>query len=128
MIRKVLSVLAVGVAVLAVGSPAHAAFPGKDGRIAFTTGLFGVSSVKPDGTDLQELASTGRSAAWSPDGRVIAIDTLRPDSFPPGPPVRLRAIGPKPAWEPSGLDMAFERVSGGIFPFEPRGNYEIFVG
>jgi len=57
--------------------PAHATFPGKNGRIAFsflTSPTSDIYTINPDGSDLQQLtffAATGgtaQSQSWSPDG------------------------------------------------------------
>jgi TolB protein len=71
-----------GIAVLATIStlitPAHAAFPGTDGRIAFVserTGLPQIYSIDPDGTNRRQLTSLRNAAAfdpfWAPDGSSV---------------------------------------------------------
>lgn len=62
-----------------VTTPAHATFPARNGRIAFSperAGAFEVDTVKPDGTDLRRLVqSSGPSdnPDWSPDGSSIVF-------------------------------------------------------
>lgn len=55
---------------LALCSPAAAAFPGANGRIAFS-GPTDIRTANPDGSGLQVLA-TGGEPAWSADGRRLA--------------------------------------------------------
>jgi Tol biopolymer transport system component len=74
---------AVFTAILLLASlPAHATFPGKNGRIAFVQGVGTVSDVftmNPDGTDVRKLTLFGASGgqtccvAWSPDGKQLAF-------------------------------------------------------
>jgi Tol biopolymer transport system component len=77
---------------LALAPPAHAAFPGANGKIAFVRGsttdswneaLFEIYVVNGDGaTGLTRLTnnSVGDTApAWSPDGTQIAFASLRDD-------------------------------------------------
>jgi dipeptidyl aminopeptidase/acylaminoacyl peptidase len=73
------------VAILA--SPAQAAFPGSNGRIAFTSDRDGngnIFSALPDGSGLTRLTTDPRDdaqAAWSPDGRRIAFRSRRDGQF-----------------------------------------------
>lgn len=69
------------IAALFVGAvPAHATFPGTNGRIAFVSdrdGDFDVYSMNPDGSDPIPLTATSgdeRNPSWSPEGRRIAYD------------------------------------------------------
>ena len=77
-----LSRIVCGIAVLATIStwitPAHAAFPGPDGRIAFVseqTGRPQIYTIDPDGTNRQRLTSLRNAAAfdpfWAPDGTSV---------------------------------------------------------
>jgi dipeptidyl aminopeptidase/acylaminoacyl peptidase len=60
-------------AALALAVPAHAAFPGLNGRIVFERGQ--LYTVGPDGTGLQPVTSaSARFGRWSPDGKQIAYD------------------------------------------------------
>jgi dipeptidyl aminopeptidase/acylaminoacyl peptidase len=75
-------------------APAHAAFPGANGKIAFNSAFNGLSTVNPDGTGEAPLdlgapvpyASPGATASsWSPDGSKLLVE--RPTYFnEPGEP------------------------------------------
>ncbi|MDP2660215.1 MAG: hypothetical protein Q8R28_05760, partial [Dehalococcoidia bacterium] len=104
------------VSVLPAGQqrPAHAAFPGRDGKIAFVR-ADGIYVIGADGTGLAKLASNpqiGSRPAWSSDGAKIAFrcassiclmnadGTGRTD---------LQTTGSQPAWSPNGSSIAFVR-------------------
>jgi TolB protein len=86
---SVIAALAASLAVLgATMTPAHATFPGKNGKIAFTHTFFhgqtevgDIYTVEPDGTPLTNLtADTSTSVsegvpAWSPNGTKIAFSS-----------------------------------------------------
>jgi len=70
-----------------VGSaiPAHATFPGKNGRIAFVLGP-DIYTMDPDGSDVRQLTNLGpdNSASWeswSPDGKLIVFSEFPPPDF-----------------------------------------------
>jgi hypothetical protein len=68
----------VAVCVGLMAAPAHAAFPGANGKIAFSgtvAGQTGIHAINPDGTGvamLGALARNGITPAWSPSGSRIA--------------------------------------------------------
>ena len=75
-----LAVLASCAVVLTTVGTVHAAFPGRNGRIAFqsqTSAGLQIFTVRPSGRDLRQITFLGgdaRAADWSPDGRLIAFE------------------------------------------------------
>ena len=61
--------LCVGAFVCMTASLAQAAFPGQNGKLVIDG--YAIETFNPDGSDLTALAS-GRSPAWSPNGKQIA--------------------------------------------------------
>jgi TolB protein len=112
--------------VLLIAGTAQAAFPGVNGRIAFTDIQDGdeeIYAVDPDGTDLTQLTNnTGADfqPAWSPDGTQIAfvrfasagcsteIWMMNADGGDP----QVLACGEKPSWSPDGLQIAYTQSEG----------------
>jgi Tol biopolymer transport system component len=67
---------------LVLAGPAHATFPGRNGRIAFADANTGqLYTINPDGTGLRQVTHVAPSAIasrpdWSPDGRRIAFASI----------------------------------------------------
>ena len=134
-----LSVLLVA-ASLAPAATATAAFPGANGRIAFTC-AGDVCTMDADGTDVARLTDAGATStlngapAWSPDGRRIAFERYGPGPYGQGWAIhvmnadgsgqtRLIEGGRRPAWSPSGHGLVYEcapRALCDFFPASGRG-------
>lgn len=117
----------------AAAGPAHAAFPGENGRLAFSTnadGNFEIYSSNPDGTDRRRLttfAGDEFEPQWSPDGNRLAFARRDSDGYniytmnADGSDARkLTAItnpyltnqaNRAPTWSPDGMTIAYEHVS-----------------
>jgi TolB protein len=96
-------------ALAGAASPALAAFPGANGRIAFDGDRegpdFDIWSVRPDGRGLVNL---------TPDG-----------SHPPGAPGETEYFDAQPSWRADGRKIVF--VSDRPTPFNTEGDNEVFV-
>jgi Tol biopolymer transport system component len=85
-VRPLLTLLVVVGAMLVSAAPAHAAFPGANGKIAYAKSsasggpYYGIYTVNPDGTGQVQLTSSPDSTYyderpdWSSDGTKIAFD------------------------------------------------------
>jgi Tol biopolymer transport system component len=130
---------AAGVLVIALASPAHAAFPGKNGRIAFTVGprdrgeqlSSTIETVLPNGEGRRRVLGTCPAGGcfetfpdWSPSGRRLAFG-LRGGLSEGLAIVRANGTGLRelpqltgpygaPAWAPSGRRLVFPG-EGGLF-------------
>jgi hypothetical protein len=128
---------AVGSLVLVLGAPAYAAFPGKNGRIAFTVQprergeaiSARIETVLPSGRGRRVLGTCPAggcfhlSPAWSPSGRRLAFgvrDTgpterfaiVRANGTGLHPLPQLTGTYAAPAWAPSGRRLLFPREDG----------------
>jgi TolB protein len=117
--------------VLGAGSaPAEAAFPGFNGKIAYSAGG-AILSINPDGTGRTQLTSgqSEHSPAWSPDGQKILfysgrsgnreIYVMNADGSAQTNLTKHAAQDESPAWSPDEQKIAFSS--------NRDGNYEIYV-
>lgn len=121
--RLILSVLICGAVMLVAALPAHAAFPGANGRIAFDTNRTGnweIFSMNFDGSDpvnLTNNAALDQDAAWSPTGDRIAFTSNRDGNDEiyvmnasgalPTNISQNSASDKRPVWSPDGSQIAF---------------------
>lgn len=81
--RSAAAILLITSCLVLVGSAAaHASFPGKNGRIAYTRNFHDIYTIAKDGSDRTRLTTTKRAAVssfWSPDGSKLVFQLNRPD-------------------------------------------------
>jgi Tol biopolymer transport system component len=109
----------VAVALLLLAAPAHAAFPGANGRIAFTDGNR-LLLVNPDGSGLSEISTNSRPVngiGWSPDGSTLAyvesadISFVKPDGTGYRTIARPDGIPHSVSWSPDSAKLVFGGLS-----------------
>jgi len=136
--RSITSQLLISASVMLViaffASPAQAAYPGGNGRIAFASGGFprALATIEPNGSGRTQIVDQGDDPVWSPDGTQIAYTA--PPTLTHGPQlaiVNADGTGPvfptgtadnesQPSWSPDGSKIAFTRFvpDGPFFVFE----------
>jgi Tol biopolymer transport system component len=85
--RRYIGGVAVLAALVCLTATAQATFPGKNGRIAFSSdrsGTLEIYTARPDGSDVRQLTRSGELLSaypdWSPDGRWIVFDRFNPET------------------------------------------------
>jgi Tol biopolymer transport system component len=117
------AVLSIGMALMAtllLTAPAHAAYPGTNGRISFAvcgTSACVVSTMLPNGSRVHHLTS-GLDSDWSPNGQKIAFDDARTGTVEVftmnadgGDMLQVTHMGGpftgQPSWSPDGRSLVF---------------------
>jgi Tol biopolymer transport system component len=135
---SLLAVLGLG---LWAAVPAHATFPGANGKIVMQIGDGAIWTVNPDGTAAAPLEHNccdyELSPAWSPDGTKLALGgahasgccgqspgdiyLMNPDGSDAVDLTNNSADDREPAWSPDGRRIAFLRNLGDIYVMHPDG-------
>jgi WD40-like Beta Propeller Repeat len=124
-------------AALALATPAHAAFPGANGKIA-AVGNDEIWSMNADGTGQVQLTNDSGGSesapAWSPDGSKIAfavsgaIYTINSDgSNGTCLTCSQSPVLGNPGWSPDGTKIAFDRGGGEIWVMNADGSAPMFL-
>jgi Tol biopolymer transport system component len=136
--------LALGIVLAAAAllpAPAQAAYPGQNGRIAFSSDRgatafdFAIWTMAPDGSDLRQLTTPAppffdRVPAWSPDGTHVAFTrgvgsasqvwVVGADGSSATPLTSAEGHNTMPSWSPDGTQIAFASS-------RDHGNWNIWV-
>jgi Tol biopolymer transport system component len=95
--------------------PAHAAFPGKNGKIAFEGKPLSLYTIRPDGSHKRRLTRSGREPAFSASGKRIAFQrrgdiwVMRANGSHKKRLTHGAASDYSPSFSPSGRKLVFAR-------------------
>jgi Tol biopolymer transport system component len=153
--RVVVAFVLLSVLMLVAPGPAHAAFPGQNGKIAFSDSRddpnpsgcgsscnYEIYSINPDGTGVSRLTTNPAYdlfPAWSPDGsKIVFISTRVPAGIytmdANGGNVTFVRSGFDPSWSPDGTKILFvpdggecSVGTGGLWKMNPDGTNQEFI-
>jgi hypothetical protein len=119
--------LVTALALCAIAAPAHAAYPGKNGKLVLLS--CNLHTINPDGTDQQQITFEPpcpniEEPEWSPDGKRIAytqggdVFVINPDgSGRENVTQGAHGAAAAPSWSPDGTQIAYDATT-----VEPLGN------
>ena len=144
------STLVAAAAALACAAPAHATYPGRDGRLLFsvvTDAGVQIQTVRENGRDRRQITHVAGDAVhpdWSPDGRAIVFGLETEESAnvafvgEGGGPVRVVPAPPgtfesQPSFAPDGRHIVYSQFDGTreavwSMRLDGRGRHEITAG
>lgn len=119
---------------LMLAAPAHATFPGANGKIVFsrfTGDRFDLYTINPDGSGERLLVTGGSHPSWSPDGQKVAFTRQAVFGASPVSLAVIDADGShlrdlsdnvlrfaRPVWSPDGSRIAFARDDNGSWSLD----------
>lgn len=136
------AVLALCLVALAGANPAGAAFPGKNGKVAFVSnrdaGAGEIHAMKPDGAEVSRITFPNGGASdpdFSPDGTRISFakggdihtmgaNGMNPDGTGAQRIANTPVVESEPAWSPDGTKIAFVANS---FDVDGETDFEIWA-
>jgi Tol biopolymer transport system component len=101
---------------IAFASTSFAAFPGKNGKIAFEGKPLSIHTIRPDGSHKRRLTRSGREPSFSANGKKIAFErrgdiwVMRANGSHKKRLTRGAASDYSPSFSPSGKRIVFARL------------------
>jgi hemolysin type calcium-binding protein/WD40 repeat protein len=117
-VRRSLVLLAAACGSLCLLGPAQGAFPGTNGRIAYTCNSDQVCTANPDGSNPRAVISSGFDPVWSPNGQKLAFVTsgdLYTANADGTNPILFESTASEPSWSNDNATLAFLNSDGHIW-------------